>query len=68
MTPSHPIVFLIDVDNTRRCRAAIQQDLRDHLDTAFPPADVTMERIDGLLQVDLPRLRLNPLIPASSLE
>jgi transaldolase len=31
MTPSHPIVFLIDVDNTLLDNDAIQQDLKDYL-------------------------------------
>jgi FMN phosphatase YigB (HAD superfamily) len=35
---------------------------------AFPPADVTIERIGDLLSFDLPRLRPTPPIPASKLE
>jgi FMN phosphatase YigB (HAD superfamily) len=35
---------------------------------AFPPADVTIERIADLLEVELPQPRLTPPIPASSLE
>jgi hypothetical protein len=35
---------------------------------AFPPADVTIERIADLLEADLPRPLLTPPIPASSLE
>jgi FMN phosphatase YigB (HAD superfamily) len=35
MTPSHPIVFLVDVDNTLLDNDRIQQDLRDHLDRHF---------------------------------
>jgi FMN phosphatase YigB (HAD superfamily) len=35
MTPPHPIVFLIDVDNTLIDNDGIQQDLKDHLERAF---------------------------------
>jgi FMN phosphatase YigB (HAD superfamily) len=35
MTPSHPIVFLVDVDNTLLDNDGIQQDLKDHLERAF---------------------------------
>jgi len=35
---------------------------------AFPPADVTVERIADLLEAELPRPRLKPPIAASSLE
>lgn len=35
MTPHHPLVFLVDVDNTLLDNDAIQQDLKDHLDRAF---------------------------------
>jgi FMN phosphatase YigB (HAD superfamily) len=35
MTPSHPIVFLVDVDNTLLDNDGIQQDLKEHLDRAF---------------------------------
>jgi FMN phosphatase YigB (HAD superfamily) len=35
MTPSHPIVFLVDVDNTLLDNDRIQQDLRDHLERDF---------------------------------
>jgi FMN phosphatase YigB (HAD superfamily) len=35
MTLPHPIVFLIDVDNTLLDNDAIQQDLKDHLERAF---------------------------------
>lgn len=38
MTPSHPIVFLIDVDNTLLDNDAIQQDLKDHLERGYGPA------------------------------
>jgi FMN phosphatase YigB (HAD superfamily) len=35
MTPPHPIVFLIDVDNTLLDNDRIQQDLRQHLEQEF---------------------------------
>jgi hypothetical protein len=35
MTLPHPIVFLIDVDNTLLDNDGIQQDLKDHLDRAY---------------------------------
>jgi len=35
---------------------------------AFPPADVTIERIGDLLNLDLPGPRRAPLVPASKLE
>jgi FMN phosphatase YigB (HAD superfamily) len=35
MTLPHPIVFLVDVDNTLLDNDGIQQDLRDHLERAF---------------------------------
>lgn len=35
MIPPHPIVFLVDVDNTLLDNDAIQHDLRDHLERAF---------------------------------
>jgi len=38
MTPSHPIVFLVDVDNTLLDNDAIQQDLKDHLERAYGTA------------------------------
>ena len=68
MTPSHPIVFLIDVGNTtvfaRQGSYAHDPTMLD----AFPPADVTIERIADLLEVDLPRPRLTPPILTLSLE
>ena len=68
MTPSHPIVFLIDVGNTtlfaRQGSYAHDPTMLD----AFPPADVTIERIADLLEADLPRPRLPSLILASGLE
>jgi len=38
MTLSHPIVFLVDVDNTLLDNDGIQQDLKDHLERAFGAA------------------------------
>jgi FMN phosphatase YigB (HAD superfamily) len=38
MTLPHPIVFLVDVDNTLLDNDGIQQDLKDHLERAFGPA------------------------------
>ena len=35
MTLPHPIVFLIDVDNTLLDNDGIQQDLKDHLERAY---------------------------------
>jgi FMN phosphatase YigB (HAD superfamily) len=35
MTPAHPIVFLVDVDNTLLDNDRIQQDLKDHLERFF---------------------------------
>jgi FMN phosphatase YigB (HAD superfamily) len=35
MTSPHPIVFLVDVDNTLLDNDGIQQDLKDHLERAF---------------------------------
>jgi hypothetical protein len=35
MTLSHPIVFLLDVDNTSLDNDGIQQDLKDHLERAY---------------------------------
>jgi FMN phosphatase YigB (HAD superfamily) len=35
MIPSHPIVFLVDVDNTLLDNDGIQQDLKDHLERTF---------------------------------
>jgi FMN phosphatase YigB (HAD superfamily) len=37
MTSPHPIVFLVDVDNTLLDNDGIQQDLKDHLERAFGP-------------------------------
>jgi FMN phosphatase YigB (HAD superfamily) len=38
MTPAHPIVFLVDVDNTLLDNDAIQQDLKDHLEGSYGAA------------------------------
>ena len=35
MTQSHPIVFLVDVDNTLVDNDGIQQDLKDHLERTY---------------------------------
>ena len=35
MTPPHPIVFLVDVDNTLVDNDGIQQDLKDHLERTY---------------------------------
>ena len=35
MTPPHPIVFLVDVDNTLLDNDRIQEDLKDHLERAY---------------------------------
>jgi FMN phosphatase YigB (HAD superfamily) len=35
MTPSHPVVFLVDVDNTLVDNDGIQQDLKDHLERTY---------------------------------
>jgi FMN phosphatase YigB (HAD superfamily) len=35
MTPIHPIVFLVDVDNTLVDNDGIQQDLKDHLERTY---------------------------------
>jgi FMN phosphatase YigB (HAD superfamily) len=35
MTPSYPVVFLLDVDNTLLDNDAIQHDLKDHLQEAY---------------------------------
>jgi FMN phosphatase YigB (HAD superfamily) len=38
MTPSHPVVFLVDVDNTLVDNDGIQQDLKDHLERTYGAA------------------------------
>lgn len=35
MTPTHPLVFLVDVDNTLVDNDGIQQDLKDHLERTY---------------------------------
>jgi FMN phosphatase YigB (HAD superfamily) len=35
MTPTHPVVFLVDVDNTLVDNDGIQQDLKDHLERTY---------------------------------
>jgi hypothetical protein len=35
MRPPHPIIFLIDVDNTLFDNDRIQQDMKDHLKHVF---------------------------------
>src|ERR1700752_1802370 len=35
MTPTHPLVFLIDVDNPLLDNDGIQQDLKDHLERTY---------------------------------
>jgi FMN phosphatase YigB (HAD superfamily) len=48
MTPPHPIVFLVDVDNTLLDNDGIQQDLKDHLERAFGLA--ARDRYWGILE------------------
>jgi hypothetical protein len=48
MTPLHPVVFLVDVDNTLLDNDAIQQELRDHLERTFGRA--TLERYWRILE------------------
>jgi FMN phosphatase YigB (HAD superfamily) len=48
MTLLHPIVFLVDVDNTLLDNDAIQQELRDHLERTFGRA--TRERYWRILE------------------
>jgi FMN phosphatase YigB (HAD superfamily) len=38
MTPSHPVVFLVDVDNTLVDNDGIQQDLKNHIEQVYGPA------------------------------
>jgi FMN phosphatase YigB (HAD superfamily) len=35
MTPRHPVIFLIDVDNTLLDNDKVQEDLKDHLECAY---------------------------------
>jgi FMN phosphatase YigB (HAD superfamily) len=54
MTPSHPIVFLVDVDNTLVDNDGIQQDLKDHLERTYGlAARERYWRILGALFVEL---------------
>src|SRR5919108_3557631 len=48
MTLPHPIVFLVDVDNTLLDNDGIQQDLKDHLERAFGRA--SRERYWAILE------------------
>jgi len=48
VTPRHPLVFLVDVDNTLLDNDAIQQDLKDHLERTFGVA--TRERYWRILE------------------
>jgi hypothetical protein len=68
MTPSHPIVFLINVGNTTVFARQGGYAHDPAMVAAFPPADVTIERVADLLEADLPLPRLKSPIPASSLE
>ena len=68
MSERLPVVFLVDVDNTLLDNDHIQNDLRGHLErefgaacrdrywkeavAAYPPADVTVERIGDLLSCE----------------
>ena len=38
MTSTHPIVFLVDVDNTLVDNDGIQQDLKNHIEQVYGPA------------------------------
>jgi FMN phosphatase YigB (HAD superfamily) len=48
VSSNHPIVFLVDVDNTLLDNDAIQQDLKDHIERAFGLA--ARERYWGILE------------------
>ncbi len=48
MTPPHPVVFLIDVDNTLLDNDQVQEDLKDHLERAYGRG--ARERYWGILQ------------------
>src|SRR5262249_48185129 len=48
MTSFHPIVFLVDVDNTLLDNDGIQQDLKDHLEQVFGRA--TRDRYWAILE------------------
>ena len=80
----YPAERYVLVDDKLRILAAVKQFWRERVTTvfarqggyahdpamvaAFPPADVTIERVAELLEADLPLPRLKPPIPASSLE
>jgi FMN phosphatase YigB (HAD superfamily) len=80
----YPAERYVLVDDKLRILAAVKQFWCEHVTTvfarqggyahdpamvaAFPPADVTIERIGDLLEADLPLPRLTSPIPASSLE
>jgi hypothetical protein len=67
-TLSHPIVVLVDVDNTLLDNDRIQQDLKDHLERAFGLA--SRERYWRILEdlfTELPRLyRSPPTLPGGT--
>jgi len=79
-----PAEHYVLVDDKLRILAAVKRFWRDRVTTvfprqgsyardpqtvgAFPPADITIERIGDLLSFDLPRLRPTPPMPASKLE
>src|SRR5436190_16765295 len=52
MTLPHPIVFLVDVDNTLVDNDAIQQDLKDHLERTYGIAarDRYWAILEGLME------------------
>ncbi|WP_340123601.1 hypothetical protein [Methylobacter svalbardensis] len=72
MTASNEVVFLLDVDNKLRILAAMKKVWGDRLTTvfprqghyafdpgniaAYPPADITIEHIGGLINVDFSSL------------
>jgi hypothetical protein len=80
----YPAERYVLVDDKLRILAAVKQFWRERVTTvfarqggyahdpamvaAFPPADVTIERVAELLEADLPLPRLKSPIPASSLE
>jgi len=79
-----PAEHYVLVDDKLRILAAVKRFWRDRVTTVFarqgsyardaqtvgawPPPDVTIERIGDLLSFDLPRLRPTPPMPASKLE
>jgi FMN phosphatase YigB (HAD superfamily) len=80
----YPAERYVLVDDKLRILAAVKQFWRERVTTvfarqggyardpamvaAFPPADLTIERVAELLEADLPLPRLKSPIPASSLE